>query len=167
MIKDYEIERKFLVEYPEISELDVRKYAAICQTYLKNDENQNQRRVRKFESDGNVTYTYTEKLFITAVTRKEMEYKIDEQEYLRLVTQAKDECVPVNKVRYWFNYQNQMFELDTYPFSDKLAILELELENAEQKIFFPDNINVIREVTEDRKYSNSALALAGAFPEEQ
>lgn len=165
MIKDYEIERKFLVEFPIIKELDVKREAEIYQTYLKNDENQNQRRVRRFLSDGSVSYTYTEKLFITPVTRKEMEYCIDEAEYNRLIVQARDDCKPIEKVRYWFDYLGQIFELDTYPFSDKLAILELELDDPDQKIYFPDNIKIIKEVTEDKSYSNAALATAGAFPE--
>ena len=60
----------------------------------------------------------------------------------------------------------QQFELDIYPFSEKLAILELELENPSQEIHFPDYINVIKEVSDDGRYSNAALSKAGTFPAE-
>ena len=44
--------------------------------------------------------------------------------------------------------------------------MELELRSPEQKIDFPDNVRVIRDVSSDKKYSNAALATAGAFPEQ-
>ncbi len=165
MIKGYEIERKFLVEIPDMEKLDVKKCMKIYQTYLKNDENEYQRRVRKIEQEGTTTYTYTEKLFITSVTRREMEYNIDEKEYLRLVSQAREDCTPIEKERCCFEYMNQLFELDKYPFSESLAILEIELESPEQNIEFPDYISIIQEVTGIEGYSNASLAAAGAFPE--
>lgn len=164
MIKGYEIERKFLVEFPDVSKLNVKKKLKIYQTYLKNNENETQRRVRKIESEGKITYTYTEKLFLTSITRKEMEYDIDEVEYQRLVVQAREDCAVIEKIRYCFEYNNQLFELDTYPFSGSLAILELELDTPEQLIDFPAYLNIIKEVTGDSSYANSAIATAGSFP---
>ena len=58
-----------------------------------------------------------------------------------------------------------MFELDVYPFSDEFAIMELELRNAQQEIFFPEYIEVIAEVSEKIEYSNANLARAGKFPD--
>ncbi len=166
MIKGYEIERKFLVKQPDTDILDVKRKISITQTYLKNGENNAQRRVRRIVDGENIIYTYTEKLFITAVTRKEMEYEIDESEYNRLIVQACEDYSPINKVRYCFDYQNQLFELDVYPFSDNLAIMEIELDSEEQEISFPDNVTILKEVTSDSDYSNASLANAGAFPEQ-
>ena len=42
--------------------------------------------------------------------------------------------------------------------------MELELENPEQEIFFPDYINIVKEVTGINEYSNASLANAGMFP---
>lgn len=165
MIKGYEIERKFLVGMPDFSALDVRRRIGITQTYLVSGENNAQRRVRRIIDGDKIIYTFTEKLFLTPVTRKEMEYEIDEPEYGRLIRQARADCAPIEKVRTCFSYKDQLFELDTYPFSDTLAIMELELKSQEQEIFFPDNVNVIKEVTGDGRYSNAAMATAGAFPE--
>lgn len=165
MIKGYEIERKFLVEFPDVTALDVKRKITIVQTYLSDGENQSQRRVRKITDGDREIYTYTEKLFLTPVTRKEMEYEIISAEYDRLITQARTDCAPIHKVRYCFSYNDQLFELDTYPFSDRLAILELELNSPDQHIDFPDNVNVIKEVTGDSRYSNANMATAGSFPE--
>ena len=85
MIKGYEIERKFLVGMPDIQKLDVRRKLGILQTYLVNGENNSQRRVRRIAEGGEIKYFYTEKLFLTGITRKEMEYEINQQEYERLI----------------------------------------------------------------------------------
>ncbi len=164
MGKAYEIERKFLVEFPNVDKLDVRKTIGIIQTYLANGENNSQRRVRRMSVNGEVSYTYTEKIFLTRITREENERFISRIEYEDLLKQARNDVRPVEKTRYAFNYHDQLFELDTYPFSDKLAIMELEMETPEQEIDFPDSVNVIRDVSDDIRYSNSALATAGCFP---
>ena len=160
-----EIERKFLVELPDVSSLDVRRSAAIVQTYLRSGEDGSQRRVREIKENGSVRYTYTEKHFRTAVVRDENEREISAEEYRQLLLEANKDLVPVKKVRYAFEYMEQLFELDTYPFSETLAVMELELSDPEQEIYFPDNVKVIREVTAEKEYSNAALAAAGKFPD--
>lgn len=167
MGKNYEIERKFLVEFPDVSELDVKRRTGIVQTYLKSGENGSQRRVRAVDENGGVKYTYTEKVFLTRITREENEYEISGDEYRRLLTQKRTDCPAVNKVRYCFDYHGQLFELDTYPFSDRLAIMELELASPDQVIDFPDNVKVLKDVSDDARYSNAALAAAEAFPEQK
>lgn len=164
MSVNLEIERKFLVELPEMKYLDIRRELGILQTYLENGSNNSQRRVRKITENNGVKYFYTEKIFISAVKRQETEYEIDSSEYLKLLSEKKSSCVPIEKRRICFDFRNQLFELDIYPFSDRLAILELELENTEQEIFFPDYINVLKEVTGISEYSNASLANAGVFP---
>ncbi len=164
MKNDYEIERKFLIKMPDINSLDVNMQASILQIYLVGGEGSPQRRIRKIAFPDSVKYTYTEKLFLSDVVRREMEYEIDEAEFLRLKLQAKPDCEPIIKKRYKFLYKDQQFELDVYPFSDELAILELELENERQSIDFPDYINIIKEVTGCSEYSNASLANAGCFP---
>lgn len=165
MSEGLEIERKFLAEMPETEKLCILSKTGITQTYLIRGENNSQRRVRRIDENGDVTYTYTEKHFITPVIRDENEREISSTEYDMLLMQRDAECVPVEKVRYRFEYKNQLFELDVYPFSDKLAILELELDTPEQEIDFPGYIKIIKDVSADKKYSNAALANAGAFPE--
>ncbi len=163
MAKELEIERKFLVEFPDIEKLDVRRKTGIIQTYLNRGENC-QRRVRQLEENGRVSYTYTEKVFISPTIREETEFEISRRKYEELLNDADSRLVPVNKVRFCFNYKNQLFELDTYPFSEKFAVMELELDSPEQVIDFPDNVRVIKDVTADSRYSNASLSAAGAFP---
>lgn len=164
MSKGLEIERKFLVELPDVKRLNVKRKIGITQIYLSRGKDQSQRRVRRIAENGNITYTYTEKVFITPVTRRENEFEISRDEFDRLLAQTDRSVSPVEKVRYCFDYHGQLFELDTYPFSDKLAIMELELRSPDQEIDFPDSIRVIGDVSADSRYSNAALASAGRFP---
>jgi CYTH domain-containing protein len=161
-----EIERKFLVEYPDVDVLDVRRKISIVQTYLSDGDDGAQRRVRSIEENGRSSYTYTEKHFRSPVVRDEYEKEITADEYNELLLQKKTDFTPVEKVRYCFCYKDQLFELDTYHFSSRLAVMELELESEDQVIYLPDNVKVIREVTGEKRYSNSTLANAGCFPEE-
>ncbi|MBQ5641089.1 MAG: hypothetical protein IIV05_04695, partial [Ruminococcus sp.] len=60
-----------------------------------------------------------------------------------------DTSGPVRKTRYCLTYQNQYFEIDVYPFWKDRAIVELEISDENAEIIFPEQIKVIREVTED------------------
>ncbi len=161
-----EIERKYLVRFPDTSALDVKRRIDIVQTYLSDGENGSQRRVRSITENGRLSYTYTEKIFRSAMVRDEDERSITQDEYETLLKEKKPELAPVVKTRFCFEFRKQLFELDTYSFSRELAIMELELSDPEQTVYLPDNVEVIREVTGEREYSNSALANAGSFPDD-
>lgn len=88
----------------------------------------------------------------------EYEREISADEYGALLERADESRVPIEKERYCLDYENQLFEIDIYPFYTDRAIMEIELENEEQKILFPPEIKIIREVTEDGRYTNKALA---------
>ncbi len=164
MSKQMEIERKFLIEIPKLNLLDIRKDMDIIQVYLTNGKQGSQRRVRKITEGNNEKYFYTEKTFISSTQRIENESEISKQEYHAALKDSKKECTPVAKRRICFNYSEQLFEMDIYPFSSELAILELELDSLSQEIYFPEYIRVIKEVSDDKRYSNAELATAGAFP---
>ena len=55
---------------------------------------------------------------------------------------------------------NKYFEIDVYPFSKNTAICEIELNSEHETFHFPNYINIIKEVTNDKSYSNRMLAEA-------
>ena len=65
---------------------------------------------------------------------------------------------PIRKTRYCLMHNNQYFEIDIYPFWNDKAIVEIELNNEEQKIEFPTQLKILKEVTHDKNYKNSSLA---------
>lgn len=155
----YETERKFLIEYPDISwleSLENCKKVEITQTYLKSDSDEV--RVRKRGWDGHFVYFITSKRSITPIKRVETERRLSEAEYLRLLRDADPQKAPLHKTRYCLTYRNQYFEIDVYPFWQDRAIVELELCDESAPIYFPDELKIIKEVTDDPKYKNSNLA---------
>ena len=158
--KPYEIERKYLIKYPDLKILESSPYCKkidIIQTYLLSDGDE-EVRVRQSGINGEYTYTKTSKKKITGLKRIEVEKRISKDESLNYLMQADTSKKQIRKTRYRFVYKNQYFEIDVYPFWKDKAIMEIELKDEDQKIEVPKFVNVIKEVTEDDEYKNSSLA---------
>ena len=156
----FEIERKFLISYPNLAALEALPHCQrveIIQTYLKTDDGV-ESRVRQRGMDGHYTYYQTTKRQVTPVKRVETERRLTQNEYLRLLMDADPACRPVRKTRYCLMHDNQYFEIDVYPFWNDQAIVEIELTDENAPIDFPDYLHVIREVTDDPSFRNAALA---------
>ena len=155
-----EIERKFLIEYPDTEWLESQKDCAkieIIQTYL-NSEKGEEVRVRQRGTNGHYTYYHTVKRRINDLKRVELERRISESEYLTLLMDADTARRQIRKTRYCLTYQNQYLELDVYPFWKDKAILEIELSSENAPFTVPDEIRIIKEVTDDESYKNASLA---------
>ena len=155
-----EIERKYLIEYPDVSWLESRpdcRRVKIVQTYLICEEG-GERRVRRWEEDGCVRYFETRKRPVSGVRREEREREIDGGTYDALLAEADPAMHPVHKTRYCLPWEGQCFEIDVYPFWDDKAVVEIELSDENTPIRFPKELKIIREVTEDEAYKNHSLA---------
>lgn len=155
-----EIERKFLIEKPDLNELSKHvSFTAvnIVQTYLQSEEGK-EVRLRQRGIDGSYFYYLTEKTEISSIKRIEKERKISQKEYIELLNKADTSLKQIVKKRICFVYKNQYFELDLYDFSCDRAIVEIELTQETEQIHFPEFLKLIKEVTEDRNYKNRALA---------
>ena len=138
------------------------KRVEIMQTYLNAPEG-DEVRVRQRGSDGQFVYIKTTKRKISDVKRLEIEKRISQDEYLRLLMDADITKHPIRKTRYCLTWNNQYFEIDVYPFDKNHAIVEIELTNENDEIEFPDFLNVICEVTDNDAYKNASLAKTLAF----
>ena len=154
----YEIERKFLIRRPERRWLEQHAQGSrITQTYLLAVPGKSAR-VRKRVYEDHVSYTYTVKHKLSDLRRIEKEREISRDEYEMLLTQADPNRRTIEKERWVLKYLNQAFEIDLFPFWSKQAYMELELSEEDQHIDFPPVVEVLREVTGDKRYTNSALA---------
>ncbi len=155
-----EIEHKYLVEYPDIAYLEslpnCRK-VEIIQTYLKTDDG-HEARVRQRGADGNYIYFKTEKIRVSDIKRVEIEQRLTQKEYLAALMEADTSLRQIRKTRYCLSYGSQYFEIDIYPFWSDKAVVEVELSNENEQVKMPEFIKVIKEVTDDRSYSNYELA---------
>ena len=156
----FEIERKFLIEYPDIKWLESIpncQRIEIIQTYLKSD-NDDEVRVRQRGIDGHYIYFQTTKRKVSDIKRVEIERRLSESEYIRLLMNADTTRRQIRKDRYCLTYENQYFEIDVYPFWNDKAIAEIELSDENADIKFPKQNKVIKEVTDDESYKNASLA---------
>ncbi|MBP3619931.1 MAG: AAA family ATPase [Clostridia bacterium] len=156
----YEIERKFLIEMPNLEKMEKNqacKKVEIIQTYLKS-ENDDEIRVRQRGYNGSYIYTKTIKKYAGNGKRFEFEERISEQQYLSALMEADITKRQIRKTRYCLVYENQYFEIDIYPFWKDKAILEIEFSNENREIKFPKCMKIIKEVTDDEEYKNTTLA---------
>ena len=156
----YEIERKFLIEKPNLEYLDnlpMCEKVQIVQTYLKSSDDE-EIRIRQRGGDGVFTYSKTRKINVNNLKRIEVEERLTEEEYINELLNADPERGQIIKTRYCLSYNNQYFEIDIYPFFKDKAICEIELDSENQKVDIPPFIEVIDEVTDDLKYRNSEIA---------
>lgn len=157
-----EIEKKYLVRKPSEEEILALGYTSktnIIQTYLHQKGNAERRVRQRGTKESGYTFYYTEKVDVTSGhgQRIEREKKITQREYLNYLMDADTSFHQISKERYCFIHENRYFELDVFPFSKEYAILEVELNDEIEKVTLP-NLEMIREVTEDKRYRNYSLA---------
>ncbi len=156
----YEIERKFLIEYPDVDLFEKNpncRRVEIIQTYLAS-ENDEEVRVRQRGEGGNYIYYKTVKKKVDDIKRIEIENRLSKDEYLTLLMDADTSKKQIRKTRYCLTFENQYFEIDVYPFWNDKAIAEIELSDENAEINFPEYIKVIKEVTDDESYKNASLS---------
>lgn len=175
--KNIERERCFLVTsdaWPKETSIEEHN---IRQVYL---ENQNHVFVRLGSIDGEWQKDLSEitgienpvirirfsddEIFLTIKGKKtggrglEYEYPIEEMAARELCD--KFGKYSVEKTRYEILFRSNLWEVDVFHGNlEGLVLAEVELEDDEDEVFIPDWVD--REVTEDHRYRNNALAIHG------
>jgi len=161
-----ETERKYLIKHPDLAHLrtlDGCRVLAMRQTYLDRlpDEPQTERRVRTITENGVTSYVYTKKSPRVYLSRFEDEREVSREEYDLLRKDAYSELI---KTRYAFPFAGHVMEIDVYPpeiggeVLDGYAILEVEMSDPDEAVEFPDYLEIVREVTDEKPYHNKTLA---------
>ncbi|MBQ6613976.1 MAG: CYTH domain-containing protein [Clostridia bacterium] len=156
-----EIERKFLIEYPDtalLDELSGGNRSEISQTYLIGEKGTSER-VRARTKDGVTVYTHNTKIKLSFMKRIELEDEVSKEEYEELLKRADPNCRTIEKVRYCVPHGEYVCEIDLFPFWQDKAFLEIEMPSEDSEITLPPFVTLIREVTEDNRYTNHALAI--------
>lgn len=161
-----ETERKYLIRFPDLAylrTLDGCRVLEMRQTYLERSpaEPQTERRVRTITENGVTSYVYTKKSPRAYLSRFEDEREVPREEYELLMKDAYSELI---KTRYAFPFAGHVMEIDVYPPEiggeafDGYAILEVEMNDPDEAVEFPEFLEIIREVTDEKKYHNKTLA---------
>ncbi len=162
-----ETERKFLIKMPDmqqLAELEGVRIKDITQTYLVSDDGKNAR-VRKIVENGKTSYIKTVKQRISTLSCFEEEYEINENTYAAELKLRDTEKNTIQKVRYCLPYEGHILEIDIYPFWLDRAILEIELRDENEAFAIPSFLEIIKEVSDDKRYKNTNLALEVPFDE--
>ena len=149
-----------MIKYPNIRWLETQascRKVDIIQTYLTANGD-DELRIRQRGENGSYIYYKTLKRRISDTTRTEIEQRLSQEDYLRLLMEADPTKRPIRKTRYCLTYDNQYFEIDVYPFWSDKAIVEIELSDENAEIHLPKELKIIKEVTDDPSYQNAALA---------
>jgi len=156
-----EIERKYLIARPNLrllEQLPNCERVDIVQTYLKTNDPSEERRIRQRGSNGSYVYFMTRKSKSDGIKRVEIEERLSQEDYVALMVEADPAFRPIHKERYCLSANGLYYEIDIFPEWKDQAIMEIELHSEDQKIVFPKEIEVIREVTDDPAFSNRELA---------
>ncbi len=161
----YEIERKYLIRMPDLAWLRAAAESSeITQTYLLAAPGTTER-VRKRGKEGAWSYTHTVKRKLSDMRRIEDEEELSAEEYSRLLERADPGRMVISKTRWVLPWRGQLFELDIFPFWEDRAYLEIELEDEGQEVELPPQLRLIREVTDDERYTNASLSLEIPYEE--
>lgn len=152
-----ETERRFLVSMPDTEILSRAGGDKIEQIYIESEAGHVDR-VRRRERGGAAVFTYTSKKRIGDISAEEDERVIDEGEFLRLSKRQEPGTSPVKKTRYVIPYRGHNFEIDVYPAWQNVAVMEVELADADEEVILPPDITVLKEVSGERRLSNHALS---------
>ena len=157
-----EIERRFLIRMPEdalLASLPHARTVDMEQTYLRLPDGSFSR-LRSRGEGGDRIYVETVKRRLTDATREEIERRLTRAEYQEKLAFADPDRRPIVKRRTCLIWRDQYFELDRFPFWQRQAILEIELLSEDAPVALPPFVEVLREITGDEAYANSALARA-------
>ena len=166
MSTQVEIERKYIIVKPDVSELsamDDYTSSDITQIYLKSSPVVTHR-IRSRSYGEKTVYTETRKVRIDKISANETESEISKERFLELSYEIADGSRPLNKVRHTFSYGKHTVEIDVYPEWESTAVLEVELRGRDELVILPDFIKVVKEVTGDKRYSNASMS--HSFPQE-
>lgn len=152
-----EKEYKYLVELPDENFLSKLKHVEITQTYLMKKNNV-ERKIRQRGLPDDYVYYYIEKKLLPNKEIIKTEKIIDIDEYLTLQKEINFTFKPIVKTRYFIFNNNEYFTLDKFSFDNKKALLEVSI-NDNSKIYLPENISIIKDVSNNENYKNYNIAL--------
>ena len=146
-----EIERKFLVNKEKWSGVVKTEKSLFRQGYIVSDPAKTIR-VRLTDSAGFITI----KGLTVGASRTEFEYPIPKEDAQQLLDNF---CgSELSKIRYFITHDNKLWEVDEFLGNNEgLIVAEIELTAENESFSVPDWVDI--EVTPEKKYSNSNLAI--------
>lgn len=155
-----EKEDKFLIEALDTAAIPVKwNESQITQDYLVSPTAGEERRVRARSDGDSTSYYYTVKRAVSPGVRVEEEKMITRREYEALRTLRNPEKCTIKKRRVCFFWKEQFFEVDLFEEPQPgLMLMEAERTDRTPDLELPPFVKVIRNVTDEKQYSNAEIA---------
>ncbi len=172
-----ETERRWLVHLPLSTEAETEITddpdvpTRIQQTYLRSDDD-TVKRVRFVEYDiwgvkHRPHFVQTNKRMIEAGINEEDEHDLTEADYQLALLDRDPDLITIYKTRYHIHHDGHLLELDVYERDwEGLAILELECDDLKGKVELPPYLEIDREITYEKGWSNYDLSGRYSAPQD-
>ena len=161
-IKEKQVKRqeKYSVDLSS-SDLDnvrnIGKAMHIEQTYLCSDESV-EKRIRKVSFNDCVSYIFSVFKILEDGTKVIVsEKQIDRKLYDSLMEFKDPKCSSIRKIRYYFSYKGEYFNLDVFEDGKDIGILEINV-GEDEKVVTPEFISVLEKVSDNELYFNKNIA---------
>lgn len=155
----YSVERRFLIDYPDVQAIEAFPNVdrvEIIQTYLKPSE-AGFARIRQRGADGHYIYYQVTQQTMPNGAEIEVERRLGQSEYLRLLMDVDTAKRQLRKTRYYLTHKGGYFEIDLYPLRNDVATLAIKVLDRDTPIDFPDVVNVKREITDNPEVLQSLI----------
>lgn len=157
-----EREEKYLIDSSAPITIPVKYTESyITQDYLVSPDPREEHRVRARRDGDGTTYYATHKRYIAPGNRVEFERMITANEYDSLWRGKCPQSSTIEKRRVCFFWKERHFEVDFFEKPEKmngLVLMEVEHSGDGSSIELPPFIKVIRNVTDEKGYSNRKIA---------
>ena len=153
--------RKYLIRYPDtelLEKLPNCTKVEIIQSYLNCREGEMEVRLRQRGQDGHYIYYKTTKKLQADGSVIRIEKRLSMDAYLSELLDQDLRTRQIRKTRYMLSENKQYYQIDVYPEWDDVALMEVELYEADEQVTFPAEVEVIREVTGEKEYSMKEIA---------
>ncbi len=145
------IEKKYLINIPDISYLDKLggcSKVKMTLTYLNGSSEQCDIKLLLRDEDGKKFYKK-----IIKGNNKKSTISLNAEEYIDELDNKMIDRNPITKYRYSFIYHSVYYKIDIFEDKD-FSILEVDLLSSHETIHFPSFIEVIKDVSDDPNYKN-------------
>lgn len=149
------IEKKYLINIPDISYLDKLggcSKVKMTLTYLNGSSEQCDVKLLLRDEDGKKFYQK-----ITKGNNKKNTISLSAEEYIDELDNKMPDRNPIIKYRYSFIYHSVYYKIDIFEDKD-FSILEVDLLNSHETVHFPSFIEVLKDISDDPNYKNYNLS---------
>lgn len=153
--------RKYLIEFPDLDWVRSRKNCQkieITQTYLLTAYSDQEKCLRMLNLNGQRVYMVRYTKNTDEYNPNEFEFMVSEDDFMALLSQADPDKKTIKKIRYGFIFNDQYTEVDVYSFWSDRALVRIEPLRKTLPVTLPEELKIIKDVTNDSAYNSSVLA---------